>query len=504
MNNRRLVSRTLGLLSLVFVWQCENAVAAETICTTQECFQKQAAICEPAIYDAQAAGGQARYKVYGPAKKANGCYIDFEFLKHPDASLLGSFFSFIIQTERALEPQLKAGVTECLQGRNGTYSCSGELFDQLGGGKKAQIRMATGPVCGDVVEDNGESLYALPKDGLWGYVTRDGSWAIPPQWSRAEPFSEGLAAVSVGGAFGIIDREGNYVLEPLLASIRPFSEGCAAAEHFHERSRYLFVSRDGSFWHYDASPEGASAEGFLGFGDFSEGKAWFKVMDFGPEKNVFGWIDTTGKIVIPRQYSGAGNFVDGLAPAAQGGDYWAYMDETGEPRLPDRWKFQKMLPFSEGLAAVRINVFTWLYMSPDGIAVEKITFKNPGRARKGPPGEADDIAEAGSFHDGLAAVKPRWALDDEEVIFIRPDGSEAFAPTRDFDLTLYCAMGQLPEFRNRLVRLLVSNSGKQCSNTESTMQSRPYYDDAHYVYLDTDGNKVIEQPWGDGDTGVTP
>ena len=36
------------------------------------------------------------------------------------------------------------------------------------------------------------------------------------------------------------------------------------------------------------------------------------------------------------------------------------------------------------------------------------------------------------------------------------------------------------------------------------MQSRPYYDDAHYVYLDTDGNKVIEQPWGEGDTGVTP
>lgn len=46
-----------------------HAQAAGTRCETRECFLEQAALCAPATFDTQfVAGGQARYKVYGPAK----------------------------------------------------------------------------------------------------------------------------------------------------------------------------------------------------------------------------------------------------------------------------------------------------------------------------------------------------------------------------------------------------------------------------------------------------
>lgn len=335
MTYRRWVSIVLCMWVVAF--QSESAEAADKKCMTQECFIQHATSCKAAIFDTQfAAGGRARYRVIGGPPGENFCILGFEFLENPDPSLAGQFLTYEINPQADVEPQLKEAVAECLQGKAGEYRCAGQLWELSGGGKKVVMKMASGPICGVSVEDAGEPLYALPKDGKWGYVTRDGAWAIPPHWSRAEPFSEGLAAVDAGGLFGIIDRDGNYVLEPFLEFIRPFSEGCAAATHFDETRKFLFVSRDGSFWHYDTFPEGTTARGFGGFGDFSEGKAWFNEVDFGPEQNKYGWIDTAGKVVIPRKYSGAGNFVDGLAPAAQRGNYWALMDETGEPRVPDK------------------------------------------------------------------------------------------------------------------------------------------------------------------------
>lgn len=482
-----------SILCMLFGAQIASPSTAQPTaiqCRTQECFEKQAALCEPATFDTQiVAGGQARYRVFPGPPGEEECYIGFEFLRNPDPSLVGQFMSFRVDTREDLEPQLKEAVADCLMGRKSKYECSGPLWDLAGGSDKVEMKMASGPVCGVAVADEGEPLHALPRDGKWGYVTRDGAWAIAPQWAQAEPFSEGRAAVNGGGLFGIIDRDGNYVLEPFLESIRPFSEGCASATHFDETRKYLFVSRDGSFWHYDTPPEGATERGFGGFGDFSEGKAWFFEVDFGPEQNKYGWIDATGKVVIPKLYSGAGNFVDGLAPAAQRGDYWALMDETGEARVPDRWRFQKILAFSEGLAAVRIDVFTWMYMSRERIAFDKITYKTPDGTRLGPPGEAGIISRAGSFHDGLAPVRPKWPLSDEGVIFVRPDGSEAFTPARDLNLRI-CSMDPLPEFRDGLVRLLVANEA-EC-------------DSAHIVYLDTTGKIVLEEPWREGDTDPLP
>jgi len=52
-----------------------------------------------------------------------------------------------------------------------------------------------------------------------------------------------------------------------------------------------------------------------------------------------------------------------------------------------------------------------------------------------------------------------------------------------------------------LVRLLVTNDGEPCDEAD---RERAPDENAHYVYLDTTGKIILEQPWREGDTDATP
>ena len=60
----------------------------------------------------------------------------------------------------------------------------------------------------------------------WGYIDKSGAWAIDPQFSVAQAFSEGLAAVRSAGRgteFGYIDKSGEWVIEPQFYDALPFT-----------------------------------------------------------------------------------------------------------------------------------------------------------------------------------------------------------------------------------------------------------------------------------------
>ena len=50
----------------------------------------------------------------------------------------------------------------------------------------------------------------------------------------------------------------------------------------------------------------------------------------------FGWINKRGQLVIPAQFDGGGHFTDGLAPAKVGGQHgsYGYIDRTGKFVIP--------------------------------------------------------------------------------------------------------------------------------------------------------------------------
>lgn len=70
------------------------------------------------------------------------------------------------------------------------------------------------------------------------------------------------------------------------------------------------------------------------------------------QNGKWGYIDQTGKIVIPPQFDKASIFSDGYASIAVGGK-WGCIDEKGNIVIEPR--FSDPVTFSEGLARVVIN-----------------------------------------------------------------------------------------------------------------------------------------------------
>ncbi|HMQ78646.1 MAG TPA: WG repeat-containing protein [Ignavibacteria bacterium] len=70
------------------------------------------------------------------------------------------------------------------------------------------------------------------------------------------------------------------------------------------------------------------------------------------ENGLYGYIDSTGAVVIPPKFKGAGEFSEGLAPVRENG-YYGYIDVTGKYVLPAVYDYAES--FKEGLAKIYID-----------------------------------------------------------------------------------------------------------------------------------------------------
>ncbi len=116
----------------------------------------------------------------------------------------------------------------------------------------------------DVRWELAEGLAPARRGDRFGFVDRDGAFAIAPTFEAAGPFTEGLAAVQHEGRWGAIDRTGAWAIAPELESLGPFSSGLAVASRAR---RFGHVDRRGAWIVY---PEWKEA------GAFSEGFAWVR------------------------------------------------------------------------------------------------------------------------------------------------------------------------------------------------------------------------------------
>ncbi|UCG43942.1 MAG: WG repeat-containing protein [candidate division WOR-3 bacterium] len=265
----------------------------------------------------------------------------------------------------------------------------------------------------------GLAFVSLPGREWGGYIDEKGRMGIGPSraWTHGQPFSEGRAAVwnyrlrlgsrqdKTGGVGSsrmtrparYIDRTGEYITDRWFARCLDFSEGigCACVSG----STYA-VNRAGDLLF--------SLPGFVG--PFSEGLA--AASRSTPEGPESGYVDITGKEVIPPrpgQYhmpfqeglalvvgldefglrfaadyiDRTGNlalqtpyrvrdldlacFREGLAVVRDSAGCF-HMDHDARPQYAERWSMAK--PFSEGLAAVRVNDSTgrwvWGYIDRTG------------------------------------------------------------------------------------------------------------------------------------------
>ncbi len=277
--------------------------------------------------------------------------------------------------------------------------------------------------------------------GLWGYLGPDAAIVIPARFEHADLF-HGLGLVEYEGMAGYIDRAGRWAIAPRFVldpeypsdvAARPFWGDLAAAR---QGSTWGFIDREGR---WAIPPRFEGADGFELIGDFHEGRAWFR------RDNRYGFIDTTGDVVIEPIYDAAGDFGEGLAGVLVG-EEWGAIDAEGRLRItPDyeglgtfsqglcaarrdgRWgyidrrgtwviepQYTAALPFQEGLAPVQTGL-TWGYIDPSG------EYRIP------PQYEA-----AWPFENGMAAVtldgRPGYINPDARLLWPRSGAGAIGAP----------------------------------------------------------------------------
>jgi WG containing repeat len=237
-----------------------------------------------------------------------------------------------------------------------------------------------------------EGLAAVKIGQKWGYIDQAGVVVIPAQFAGAFHFSDGLASVRLNEnspLWGFIDKAGKVVIQPQFGMPLWFSEGLV--EGYGEKNKILnvplgYVNKSGKYT-IDLDEPGMEIE-FLT--DFSEGLAGVsmrpKHADGSVGKSTWGYIDYSGKWIIPHSLAGAGAFRKGLAPAAEQGMTWGYIDKTGRFVVAPR--FEDAMEFSEGLAAVRVGG-RWGWINPVGHVVIAPKFEEEG---------------VGPFRNGMALV----------------------------------------------------------------------------------------------------
>jgi hypothetical protein len=205
------------------------------------------------------------------------------------------------------------------------------------------------------VNDFSEGLAAVENDaGKWGFIDKAGRTVLDFKYDYASSFAEGLAIVVLHQRYGYIDHTGKAVIQPQFKKAFRFSEGLAAV-----RTSGQFEPPVGMFaggneveharWEY--IDKGGRARIRLeaeNVGNFSEDLADFGIVK--PDGYLYcGFMDKTGKPVIPATFGGCEGFSEGLALVLLEGK-WHFIDRTGHIVLsPPNFQVKS---FRNGLAEV--------------------------------------------------------------------------------------------------------------------------------------------------------
>lgn len=337
-------------------------------------------------------------------------------------------------------------------------------------------------------------MYPIRVSGQFGYMDRTGKIVVTPQFQRAWDFHDGMARVDSGTeGHGIIDAAGKVTFLRQFSWIGDFSEGLAQVTGSDVPAKAGYIDSTGAlvipttwafygypmsdlmmplFWRRDRNA------------DFSEVLAAVRAPD-----GKLGYIDKTGKIVIPPQFLYARPFSEGLAAVSNDQFAFGYIDAHGKVVIP--LNYQNVYPgnFSEGIARVK--------------ASGDITFVDHKN-------NAQVIVKTGfwfaayDFHDGMAKIGENniWHgfIDRDGHIVAEPhyryatEFSEGFAAVVDkngtagyIDTSGKIAI-PLPEgtlgcqFRGRLARIFVDDPSTSAGKTQHHSEM---------AYIDRSGKFVL-------------
>ena len=287
--------------------------------------------------------------------------------------------------------------------------------------------------------DFSEGFAPVSQGGKWGYIDQQGKWLVAPAYDEAQPFREELAMVGkkmasqpdrgygayTGPAmvYGYIDRRGQMVIEPAILRASSFASGLArvqvpAAAGFcsdcyatsYIRKDGTLLPRFGSGGDFQEGLAVVTAEGVAGRAAFVVDTRGRALLEYEREAVLggrewpsvaahmrFGYVGTSGEVVIPHNYASAEAFSEGLGLVsrrdARRSSRLCFVDRRGTVKLEVPAGAWKAEPFSNGLALLS-------YSAKQARGTRHAYMDTSGGIRI-----EGDYAEALPFSEGLAAVK---------------------------------------------------------------------------------------------------
>lgn len=222
-------------------------------------------------------------------------------------------------------------------------------------------------------------LAAARVGDTWGFINRRGEWIVNPQFSGVGFFDEkGLAPASITSTetidtsqgyvkstrtinktvWGYINKTGKFVINPQFEAASDFEGGGLAAVKVG--GVYGFVNRLGTF---QINPQFNDAESFRG----QMAKIGMAITRADGKIEVkFGFISTTGEIVIQPQFVSVGQFDrNDRAPASLGAGF-GLIDRTGKFVVNPVYDRIKPIPgkreylFSKGAIGSQLAEAGWI------------------------------------------------------------------------------------------------------------------------------------------------
>ncbi len=202
-----------------------------------------------------------------------------------------------------------------------------------------------------------------PNGERYGVIDKTGKEVIPYTYNSIHTVSEDLAVASIIDEtesseeamykFGYIDKTGKEVIPFIYSFAEGFSEGLALVSKIDDNNNetMAFIDKKGN-------KVIDLGDRYYTVGNFNSGRAYVAIEEMkGDTSNLkFGYIDNTGKVVIPMIYSDADIFAFDKALVCKGEDLdrvqYGYIDVDGNEIVEPVYGYIE--EFSDGITKVGI------------------------------------------------------------------------------------------------------------------------------------------------------
>nr|WP_278703447.1 WG repeat-containing protein [Bacteroides intestinalis] len=182
------------------------------------------------------------------------------------------------------------------------------------------------------------------KNGKWGYVDEKSKFRISAVFDEAKSFKDGIALIKIGNLWGYLRKDGTYLVKPQFISASEFDENGVAIVSARNKLNYGvekgFVKRDATI----IGPMYEDIVSVIGNASNNIRTYFFR------DRGLWGIRDAQCNVIKERQYAGFTNSKD-IWVSLNG--KWGCITNTGKTLIS--FSLDEKPVFENGMAVVSIN-----------------------------------------------------------------------------------------------------------------------------------------------------